>query len=198
MGPAHSWPKTPTWFLEHPGQQKAARAPRRLCQCPSSLHWPQAGQGTALGGWVVSPSRPPLGCCNDHFRDEVNTFNPDTLVADSQHKGKQVIGAPSLMSLPPHLRKPTSLQQCEVVIRQLWNANVLQTQEVRLERRWVSGGQRPWCLCSLGHHASSCLSAAAPQVPPRGDPEAQGCPGRGQPKYFQVSAWGALTQTWRA
>lgn len=38
--------------------------------------------------------------------------------------------APSL-SLPPHLRKPTTVQQCEVVIRQLWNANLLQAQEVR-------------------------------------------------------------------
>lgn len=92
---------------------------------------------------MVSPGRPPLGCCNDHFRDEVDTFNPDTLVADSQHKGKQVIGAPSFMSLPPHLRKPTSLQQCEVVIRQLWNANLLQNQEVRLGRRLGGGGSSP-------------------------------------------------------
>lgn len=44
------------------------------------------------------------------------------------------MGVPRLMNLPPHLRKPTSLQQCEVVIRQLWNANLLQAQEVRL--RW--------------------------------------------------------------
>lgn len=50
----------------------------------------------------------------------------------SQHKGKQVTGAPPLMGLPLHLRKPTSVQQCEVVIRQLWNANLLQAQEVRL------------------------------------------------------------------
>lgn len=54
------------------------------------------------------------------------------MVVGSQHKGKQVIGAPSLMGLPLQLRKPTSVQQCEVVIRQLWNANLLQAQEVRL------------------------------------------------------------------
>lgn len=54
------------------------------------------------------------------------------MVVGSQHKGKQVTGAPPLMGLPLHLRKPTSVQQCEVVIRQLWNANLLQAQEVRL------------------------------------------------------------------
>ncbi|XP_019487599.1 PREDICTED: coiled-coil domain-containing protein 74B-like isoform X2 [Hipposideros armiger] len=61
----------------------------------------------------------------------------------SQHKGKQVIGAPSLMSLPPHLRKPTSLQQCEVVIRQLWNANLLQAQELQHLKSLLEGTQRP-------------------------------------------------------
>lgn len=76
-------------------------------------------------------------------RDEVEIFNPDTLVAGSQHKGKQVIGAPSLMSLPPHLRKPTSLQQCEVVIRQLWNANLLQAQELQHLKSLLEGTQRP-------------------------------------------------------
>ncbi|XP_005875647.1 PREDICTED: coiled-coil domain-containing protein 74B, partial [Myotis brandtii] len=65
-------------------------------------------------------------------RDEVETFNPDaTWVAGSQHKSKQMMGVPRLMNLPPHLRKPTSLQQCEVVIRQLWNANLLQAQELQ-------------------------------------------------------------------
>lgn len=48
--------------------------------------------------------------------------------AGNQHKGKQ----PPAMSLPPYLRKPTTIQQCEVIIRQLWNANLLQAQEVRL------------------------------------------------------------------
>lgn len=124
---------------------------------------------------MLTPGRPPLGCCNDCFRDEVETFNPEsTLVAGSQHKGKQVTGAPSLMSLPPNLRKPTSFQQCEVVIRQLWNANLLQAQEVRFGQWGVGVGEgRPRCFCGLGHHASSsCLSAAAPQVSPRGDQEA--------------------------
>lgn len=45
--------------------------------------------------------------------------------------GRQGTGMAPLMSLPPHLRKPTTVQQCEVVIRQLWNANLLQAQEVR-------------------------------------------------------------------
>ncbi|XP_014320515.1 coiled-coil domain-containing protein 74B isoform X1 [Myotis lucifugus] len=84
-------------------------------------------------------------------RDEVETFNPDaTWVAGSQHKSKQVMGVPRLMNLPPHLRKPTSLQQCEVVIRQLWNANLLQAQEVRLG--WwgaALAALQPWPPCLL-------------------------------------------------
>ncbi|KAM9194497.1 coiled-coil domain-containing protein 74B isoform 1-T1 [Dugong dugon] len=57
--------------------------------------------------------------------------------AGSQSKGRPM--AP-LVSLPPHLRKPTTVQQCEVVIRQLWNANLLQAQEVRPGR---GGGLLP-------------------------------------------------------
>ncbi|XP_016059750.1 PREDICTED: coiled-coil domain-containing protein 74B [Miniopterus natalensis] len=76
-------------------------------------------------------------------KDEVETFNPEaTSVAGSQHKGKQVTGMPRLMNLPPHLRKPTSLQQCEVVIRQLWNANLLQAQELQHLRSLLEGTHR--------------------------------------------------------
>lgn len=57
------------------------------------------------------------------------------------------------MSLPPHLRKPTTLQQCEVVIRQLWNANLLQAQEVR------PGHGAPRDLCSPAHPPPPLLPA---------------------------------------
>ncbi|XP_034845065.1 coiled-coil domain-containing protein 74B-like isoform X1 [Mirounga leonina] len=59
--------------------------------------------------------------------------------AGSQHKGKQPPG----MSLPLYLRKPTTLQQCEVVIRQLWNANLLQAQELQHLKALLEGNQRP-------------------------------------------------------
>lgn len=78
------------------------------------------------------------------------------------------------MSLPPHLRKPTTLQQCEVVIRQLWNANLLQAQEVR------PGHGAPRDLCSPAHPpprfslpfscstSSPCWKGArGPRLPPR-------------------------------
>ncbi|KAM7051556.1 coiled-coil domain-containing protein 74B isoform 4-T4 [Molossus nigricans] len=75
--------------------------------------------------------------------EEVEVFSPETTsVAGSQHKSKQVMGAPCLMNLPPHLRKPTSLQQCEVVIRQLWNANLLQAQELQHLKSLLEGTQR--------------------------------------------------------
>ncbi|XP_045671142.1 coiled-coil domain-containing protein 74B-like [Ursus americanus] len=62
-----------------------------------------------------------------------------TSVAGNQHRGKQ----PPAMSLPPYLRKPTTLQQCEVVIRRLWNANLLQAQELQHLKALLEGNQRP-------------------------------------------------------
>ncbi|NP_001159636.1 coiled-coil domain-containing protein 74B isoform 1 [Mus musculus] len=64
-----------------------------------------------------------------------------TLVGGSH--GRQGTGMAPLMSLPPHLRKPTTVQQCEVVIRQLWNANLLQAQELRHLKSLLEGNQRP-------------------------------------------------------
>ncbi|XP_049721334.1 coiled-coil domain-containing protein 74B isoform X2 [Elephas maximus indicus] len=60
--------------------------------------------------------------------------------AGSQSKGRP---AAPLVSLPPHLRKPTTLQQCEVVIRQLWNANLLQAQELQHLKSLLDRNQRP-------------------------------------------------------
>ncbi|XP_072809010.1 coiled-coil domain-containing protein 74B isoform X1 [Vicugna pacos] len=82
---------------------------------------------------------------NACFRDEeVEISNPGaTLAAGSQHRGKQVPGAPPSTSLPPHLRKPATLQQCEVVIRQLWNANLLQAQELQHLKALLEGSQGP-------------------------------------------------------
>ncbi|XP_029778691.1 coiled-coil domain-containing protein 74B isoform X2 [Suricata suricatta] len=62
-----------------------------------------------------------------------------TWVAGSQHKGKQ----PPATNLPLHLRKPATLQQCEVVIRQLWNANFLQAQELQHLKALLERNQRP-------------------------------------------------------
>ncbi|XP_004695011.1 PREDICTED: coiled-coil domain-containing protein 74B [Condylura cristata] len=82
----------------------------------------------------------PQGTSKD---DEVEISNPAaTLAAGSQHKGKQAMGAPPWMSLPPTMRKPTTLQQCEVIIRQLWNANLLQAQELQHLKSLLEGNQR--------------------------------------------------------
>ncbi|XP_040107175.1 coiled-coil domain-containing protein 74B [Oryx dammah] len=63
--------------------------------------------------------------------------------AGSQHRGRQVPGAPPSAGLPLPLRKPATLQQCELVIRQLWNANLLQAQELQHLRSLLEGSQRP-------------------------------------------------------
>ncbi|XP_075852889.1 coiled-coil domain-containing protein 74B isoform X2 [Microcebus murinus] len=78
-----------------------------------------------------------------HARNEEVDFNSGaTWAAGSQHRGRQATGAPPLMSLPPRLRKPTTLQQCEVVIRQLWNANLLQAQELQHLKSLLEESQR--------------------------------------------------------
>ena len=61
-------------------------------------------------------------------------------MGNSQHQGRQMgAGAHPPMILPLPLRKPTTLRQCEVLIRELWNTNLLQTQEVRA----LGGGGGP-------------------------------------------------------
>ncbi|KAH0505638.1 Coiled-coil domain-containing protein 74B [Microtus ochrogaster] len=64
-----------------------------------------------------------------------------TLVGGSH--GRQGTGMASILGLPPCLRKPTTVQQCEVVIRQLWNANLLQAQELQHLKSLLEGNQRP-------------------------------------------------------
>ncbi|XP_003801777.1 coiled-coil domain-containing protein 74B [Otolemur garnettii] len=75
--------------------------------------------------------------------EEVEISHPGApLGAGIQHRGRQATGAPPWTSLPPYLRKPTTLQQCEVVIRQLWNANLLQAQELQHLKALLEGSQR--------------------------------------------------------
>ncbi|XP_027433477.2 coiled-coil domain-containing protein 74B-like isoform X2 [Zalophus californianus] len=100
------------------------------------------------------------------------------LTAGSQHKGKQ----PPAMSLPPYLRKPATLQQCEVVIRQLWNANLLQAQKVRLGLR---GGRAVPPRAPPTAPSSPCLPVAAPQGPSGKESEVQGCPRGGWAQLSQ-------------
>ncbi|XP_026905499.2 coiled-coil domain-containing protein 74B isoform X2 [Acinonyx jubatus] len=96
-------------------------------------------------------------------------------VAGSQHKGKQ----PPVMNLPLHLRKPTTLQQCEVVIRQLWNANLLQAQELQHLKALLEGNLRRPKAASEEARPSSPKDQEAlhqgamqlPKVPTKGIPE---------------------------
>ncbi|KAK2492868.1 hypothetical protein MC885_017707 [Smutsia gigantea] len=60
-----------------------------------------------------------------------------TLLSGGQHWGKQSSRLPQL----PH--KPTTVQQCEVVIHQLWNTNLLQAGELQHLRTLLEGSQRP-------------------------------------------------------
>ncbi|VTJ74776.1 Hypothetical predicted protein [Marmota monax] len=105
--------------------------------------------------------------------DAENSNSGATFVGVTQHKGRQVTGAAPLMSLPPHLRKPTTVQQCEVVIRQLWNANLLQAQEVRPGQGMA---WHPLQALPCTPPCLSSLSAAASQVPSGREPKAKSCP----------------------
>ncbi|ELW64732.1 Coiled-coil domain-containing protein 74B [Tupaia chinensis] len=69
--------------------------------------------------------------------EEAEAHPGAALVGGGQHKGRQVG-----VSLPLHLRKPATLQQCEVIIRQLWNANLLQAQELQHLKSLLEENQR--------------------------------------------------------
>ncbi|XP_043833512.1 coiled-coil domain-containing protein 74B-like [Dromiciops gliroides] len=55
---------------------------------------------------------------------------------------KHILGITSSLKLPPHMRKLSTLQQCELVIRQLWNANHLQAQELQHLKSVLEDGSR--------------------------------------------------------
>ncbi|XP_027703306.1 coiled-coil domain-containing protein 74B [Vombatus ursinus] len=67
------------------------------------------------------------------FRAEDMEASPSMLipVMSCQPQLKHILGITSSLKLPPHMRKLSTVQQCELVIRQLWNANHLQAQELQ-------------------------------------------------------------------
>ncbi|XP_051829279.1 coiled-coil domain-containing protein 74A-like [Antechinus flavipes] len=65
-----------------------------------------------------------------------------TPMVSCQPQFKHVLGITSSLKLPPHLRKLSTLQQCELVIRQLWNANHLQAQELQHLKSALEAGPR--------------------------------------------------------
>ncbi|XP_078010619.1 coiled-coil domain-containing protein 74B isoform X2 [Phascolarctos cinereus] len=66
-------------------------------------------------------------------RAEDTEASPSMLIPmmSCQPQLKHILGVTSSPKLPPHTRKLSTLQQCELVIRQLWNANHLQAQELQ-------------------------------------------------------------------
>uniref|UniRef100_A0ABI0P290 Coiled-coil domain containing 74B n=1 Tax=Bos taurus TaxID=9913 RepID=A0ABI0P290_BOVIN len=96
---------------------------------------------TLLHGGRVDKALGVQGLVKDEEADSANAVPP--WAVGSQHKGRQVPEAPPSVGLPLHLRKPATLQQCEVVIRQLWNANLLQAQELQHLKSLLEGSQRP-------------------------------------------------------
>ncbi|XP_049620608.1 coiled-coil domain-containing protein 74B-like isoform X3 [Suncus etruscus] len=87
--------------------------------------------------------------------EEAEASKPEALkAATTSGPGSLQRGKPPLTSLPAYLRKPSTLHQCEVVIRQLWNTNLLQAQE-------VSQGPQRWCRASVGAiHVSPSFSCS--------------------------------------
>nr|XP_020759055.1 coiled-coil domain-containing protein 74B isoform X1 [Odocoileus virginianus texanus] len=79
---------------------------------------------TLLHGSRVDKALGVQGLVREEEADSANAVPP--WAVGSQHKGRQVPGAPPSVGLPLHLRKPATLRQCEVVIRQLWNAKLLE------------------------------------------------------------------------
>ncbi|KAM9094411.1 coiled-coil domain-containing protein 74B isoform 2-T2 [Sarcophilus harrisii] len=65
-----------------------------------------------------------------------------TPMVSCQPQFKHILGITSSLKLPPHLRKLSTLQQCELVIRQLWNANHLQAQELQHLKSALEAGPR--------------------------------------------------------
>ncbi|XP_055118008.1 coiled-coil domain-containing protein 74B isoform X2 [Symphalangus syndactylus] len=77
-------------------------------------------------------------------KEKAEASNAGAACMSSQHQGRQMgTGAHPPVILPLPLRKPTTLRQCEVLIRELWNTNLLQTQELQHLKSLLEGSQRP-------------------------------------------------------
>uniref|UniRef100_A0A2I3RVK0 Coiled-coil domain containing 74B n=1 Tax=Pan troglodytes TaxID=9598 RepID=A0A2I3RVK0_PANTR len=105
----------------------------------------QAGVHVLTG--VSAPQGPqpgwPLGVLTRKEKAEASNAGA-ACMGNSQHQGRQMgAGAHPPMILPLPLRKPTTLRQCEVLIRELWNTNLLQTQELQHLKSLLEGSQRP-------------------------------------------------------
>ncbi|XP_045048662.2 coiled-coil domain-containing protein 74B isoform X1 [Desmodus rotundus] len=150
-------------------QQPSSKKQDSKAEVPQKLDLEEKTSGAALlHSSKVDKASSTHGLAKD---EEAKTFNPEaTVAAGSQHKGKQVMGAHPLMSLPPHLRKPTSIQQCEVIIRQLWNANLLQAQELQHLKSLLEGTQRSSRVTpdEPGPKSTDQEASQLPKVPTKG------------------------------
>ncbi|XP_044539411.1 coiled-coil domain-containing protein 74B-like, partial [Gracilinanus agilis] len=129
----------------------------------TNSHFPKSGSGTVLAGGSMSrvkhslccPKRQELGESREEergpsIRTEKGLAGAEVEVSASrlvpmmpcQPQFKHVVGVSSSLKLPPHMRKLSTLQQCELVIRQLWNANHLQAQELQHLKSVLEDGGR--------------------------------------------------------
>ncbi|XDB58948.1 hypothetical protein AB1E18_012353 [Capra hircus] len=122
-------------------QPGSSKKPDWKAEGPPQLDLEETSVASLLHGGMVDKALRVQGPVKDEEADSANAVPP--WAVGSQRKGMQVPGAPPSAGLPLHLRKPATLQQCEVVIRQLWNANLLQAQELQHLKSLLEGSQRP-------------------------------------------------------
>ncbi|KAI4536531.1 hypothetical protein MG293_013923 [Ovis ammon polii] len=122
-------------------QPGSSKKPDWKAEGPPQPDLEETSVASLLHGSMVDKALGVQGPVKDEEADSANTVPP--WAVGSQHKGMQVPGAPPSAGLPLHLRKPATLQQCEVVIRQLWNANLLQAQELQHLKSLLERSQRP-------------------------------------------------------
>ncbi|XP_069414102.1 coiled-coil domain-containing protein 74B isoform X3 [Ovis canadensis] len=122
-------------------QPGSSKKPDWKAEGPPQPDLEETSVASLLHGSMVDKALRVQGPVKDEEADSANTVPP--WAVGSQHKGMQVPGAPPSEGLPLHLRKPATLQQCEVVIRQLWNANLLQAQELQHLKSLLERSQRP-------------------------------------------------------
>ncbi|XP_052510964.1 coiled-coil domain-containing protein 74B [Budorcas taxicolor] len=122
-------------------QPGSSKKPDWKAEGPPQPDLEETSVASLLHGGMVDKALGVQGPVKDEEADSANAVPP--WAVGSQHKGMQVPGAPPSAGLPLHLRKPATLQQCEVVIRQLWNANLLQAQELQHLKSLLEGSQRP-------------------------------------------------------
>uniref|UniRef100_A0A8C9GSB4 Coiled-coil domain-containing protein 74B n=1 Tax=Piliocolobus tephrosceles TaxID=591936 RepID=A0A8C9GSB4_9PRIM len=123
--------------------EPGGHSPARLKEGPSRTHRPGGKHGRLADSLSTSSFQSVKSISNSgKARPQPSSFNKQDTKADAPQKA-DLEEEPLLHNSKLDKVPGVQGQQCEVLIRELWNTNLLQTQELQHLRSLLEGSQRP-------------------------------------------------------